>query len=91
MTEREELFEIEEYEIEIWVKRGKDLTVIDIEDEDEYEFVIARREKGLFAPEELHEIRSKGGLEGYFVRFRNKEEAIERAKKYMLEKGRLWK
>ena len=90
MTERGELFEIEEDEFEIWVKRGKDLTVIDI-DEDEYEFVIARREKELFASEEVHEIRSKGGLEGYFVRFQNKEEAIERAKKYMLEKGRLWK
>ncbi len=90
MTEREELFEIEEDEMEIWVKRGKDLTVIDIEDEDEYEFVIARREKELFAPEEVHEIELKGD-KSYYVRFESKEEAIERAKKYMLEKGRLWK
>ncbi len=89
MTEKE--FQIEEYEIEIWVKLGKDITVIDIEDEDEYEFVIARREKVLFAPEELHEIRSKNGLEGYYVSFQNKEEAIERCKKYMLEKGKLWR
>ena len=86
-----EFFEIEEDEFEITVKCGKDFVVIDIEDEDEYEFVIARREKELFAPEEVHESRSKGGLEGYFVRFQNKEEAIERAKKYMLEKGKLWK
>jgi len=89
MTEREELFEIEEDEMEIWVKRGKDLTVIDIEDEDEYEFVIAQREKTLFTSDEVHEIECRGDTV-YFVRFQDKEEAIERAKKYMLEKGRLW-
>jgi hypothetical protein len=89
MTEREELFEIEEEEMEIWVKRGKGLVVIDVEDEG-YEFVIAKRERELFTPEEIHEFERRGD-KNYFVRFEDKEEAIERAKKYMLEKGRLWK
>jgi hypothetical protein len=89
MTEREELFEIEEDDMEIWVKRGKDLVVIDVEDEG-YEFVIAKRERELFAPEEIHEFERKGD-KNYYVRFGSKEEAIERAKKYMLEKGKLWK
>lgn len=90
MAEREEIFKIEEDEMEITVKRGKDFVVIDVEDEDEYEFVIAQREKVLFASDEVHEIECRGDTV-YFVQFQDKEEAIERAKKYMLEKGRLWK
>ncbi len=84
-----ERFEIEEDEMEIEVRLGKDITVIDIED-DGCEFVIAQREKVLFASEEVHEIECRGDTV-YFVRFQDKEEAIERAKKYMLEKGKLWK
>lgn len=83
-------FEIKEDEFEITVKLGKDFTVIDIEDDGEYEFVICDRERELFASEEIHEIERKG-VKVYYVRFEEKEEAIERAKKYMLEKGRLWR
>lgn len=83
-------FEIEEDEFEITVKLGRDFTVIDIEDDGGYEFVIDQRERELFASEEIHEIERKG-VKVYYVRFGEKEEAIERAKKYMLEKGRLWR
>jgi len=80
-------FEVEEDEFEITVKLGKDFTVIDIED-DGYEFVITQRERALFTAEEIHEIERKG-VKVYYVRFQDKEEALERAKKYMMEKGRL--
>lgn len=80
-------FEVEEDEFEITVKLGKDFTVIDIEN-DGYEFVITQRERMLFTAEEIHEIERKG-VKVYYVRFQDKEEALERAKKYMMEKGRL--